>query len=422
MITSQSYKPTTTIKPSVMVVTDVPFWLEQRGSSERISKMLDYLVSFCDVTVCFIGELSVADWNLGLENKSYKWCGPGIPGRFMRAVSGLVNGRAKATQSNPVKPTSKAHPNASVSLSDFYSATIANYIEAQLHNGDFDLAILEYVSLSYLCNQLRIPDGPILVIDTHDVMHVRSRELEAIGEKNWLSVTLDEEIEALSNADAILAIQEHEAELLQNLLPDQLVCLTKHATDLKCRPSPRKDSSKFVIGFVGSVGIANQKSIELFLKECWPEILAKAKLKTVLRVGGGIRKEDLDPSLNFDRVEFVGRFDDSESFYGSIDIAINPAMIASGLKIKSIDALAHSTPLIATSAGLAGLENSIGVCSALANDFGEFADLVVSIANSAERLEELTCNCAAYVESHLNPTTVYAELHQLVMSTLEYRS
>lgn len=419
---SQSPNPTTTTKPKVMLVTDVPFWLEQRGSSERISKMLDYLVSFCDVTVCFIGELSVADWNLGLKNKSFKWCGPGIPGRFMRTVAGLANGHAKKTETNPAKPILPVYLNAPVSLADFHSATIADYVESQLHNGGFDLAIIEYVSLSYLCKQLRIPDGPILAIDTHDVMHIRSRELEAIGEENWLKISMEEELDALSGADTILAIQEHDAELLQRLLPDHLVCLTKHATDLKCGPTSRKDSGEIVVGFVGSAGIANQKSIELFLKECWPRILSKTKPKTMLRIAGGIRKEDLDPALNFDQVEFVGKFDDSELFYASIDIAINPAMIASGLKIKSIDALAHSTPLIATSAGLAGLESSIGVCAVLANDISEFADLVVSIANSPERMDELTFNCAEYVEANLNSATIYAELRRLITTTLEHRS
>ena len=86
--------------PTLMLVTDVPFWLDRRGSSERIAEMLKYLVTFCDVTVCFIGELKVAEWNQGLKNTDVNWCGPGMPGRAIRTAAGWVDGLTKEPRSS----------------------------------------------------------------------------------------------------------------------------------------------------------------------------------------------------------------------------------------------------------------------------------------------------------------------------------
>ena len=421
-MTVQPPNPNRTTIPTLMLVTDVPFWLDRRGSSERIAQMLKYLVTFCDVTICFIGELSVSQWNQGLRDTNVKWCGPGLPGRAMRTAVGWVDRLTKEHRATNAPRPYAGGSHQSVSLIDFESDVIADYVADQVMSMDADVVLLEYVALSYLCNRLRNPGGPLLVIDTHDVMHARSRELEAVGEKNWLNISLQQEMDALSSADAVLAIQEREAALLRNHLPEHSICLVKHAAELRRKESKQKRPNEFAIGFVGSVGIANTKSIEFFLKECWPAILRQSNPNPILRIGGGLQKNDLDPLLNLDNVEFVGRFDDSNQFYASIDVAINPAIIASGLKIKSIDAIAHATPLVSTEAGLAGLESSIGHCSVQSNDWSQFTDSLVSIANSPERLAELTDNCATYVESQLNPNTVYAELRELIMKSVEVRS
>ena len=408
--------------PTLMLVTDVPFWLDRRGSSERIAEMLKYLVTFCDVTVCFIGELKVAEWNQGLKNTDVNWCGPGMPGRAIRTAAGWVDGLTKEPRTTNSSSKKDESFEQTVSLRDFESHVIADYVVGQAKKRDVDVVLLEYVALSYMCNPLRYSGGPLLVIDSIDVMNVRSRELEAIGEKNWLNITLQQEMDALSSADAVLAIQEREALFISEHLPEHLICLVKHAAALKSKGAKQKRPNEFAIGFVGSVGIANKKSIEFFLKECWPTILRQSNPTPILRIGGGLQKEDLDSLLNFDNVEFLGSFVDSIQFYASIDAAINPAVIASGLKIKSIDAIAHATPLVSTEAGLAGLESSIGICSVLSNDWHRFTDSLISIANSPDRLTELTDACAAYVESQLNPITVYAQLRDLIMKAAEVRS
>ena len=93
-----------------------------------------------------------------------------------------------------------------------------------------------------MCNPLRYSGGPFLVIDSIDVMNVRSRELEAIGEKNWLNITLQQEMDALSSADAVLAIQEREALFISEHLPEHLICLVKHAAALKSKGAKTKET------------------------------------------------------------------------------------------------------------------------------------------------------------------------------------
>lgn len=405
--------------PKLLLVTDVIFWNRGRGSAERIQTMFEHLKTYCRVVVCFVGELSIEDWSQAATRLECELIGPGKPGK----LASFVVGQASRLRSKSTEPPRTQESQRQVTLADFRSEVISDYVYRYVEQQQPDVVLLQYVTMGYLCERLRGHDEPpLLLIDTHDVMHLRRLAFESKDLSHWLHINGEEEVAVLKQADVVLAIQEQEAKTLVRLLPENKVCLVKHAVaGAKNAGKLRSANEDFVLGFVASRGIANLNSLEQFLKFCWPEIRNKSRQEIRLVIGGNISAADLnadDRSATdccFDGVEFAGRFDNSAEFYQQIDLAINPAQIASGMKVKSLQALSHSVPLVSTSAGIAGMESAIGICAFVADDWQQFADHVVRLFSDQIRLDKMSENCVSFLAEEFDPEVVFAELKQAIL-------
>ncbi len=435
--------------PKVLLVTGVPFWRTQRGSSQRVSAMYEYLASFSDVTVAYLGEMSIEQWNqaeatlgcakgkrneasrqTGQKPNRRELIGPGMPGRLASVMVSQFSKLLNRTSENSATIEGQASEATPPSrLADFHSDLIADYVCQHVEQEQPDVVIFEYVILSYLACSLRksFEPGqmnPLLLIDTHDVMHVRCETFSQLGHQHWLQIDAQEEAAALSNADVVLAIQEDEAASLKQMLPDQQVCVVKHAWPIDQtanydgehrKPDVQQTSQReFSIGFVGSAGDANLLCLESFLRHVWPTVQASNSDNIKLIIGGSISKSDVSRSLELNNVVFAGRFENSATFYSQLDLAINPAVIPSGLKIKSLEALSFSVPLLATPAGLAGMEAAIDRCALCANDWDEFASSIIDLAADRERVGKLAQAAGPFIAESFSPDAVYANLKTLV--------
>jgi glycosyltransferase involved in cell wall biosynthesis len=439
--------------PKVLLVTSVPFWKVQRGSSKRIAVMYEYLATFADVTVAYLGEMSIEEWNQAnvllanaLQNSdntngerssqgSNRRClvGPGMPGRLASAMVGqfskLFN---RSSDVAPQSAESVGESSLPSRLADFHSDLISDYICDWVEQNQPDVVIFEYVTLSYLAESIRKvrkqiePNqvAPLLMIDTHDLMHVRCEEFAKFGHQHWLQIDAEEEAAALSHADVLLAIQEDEAARLKQMVPQRRVCVAKHAWPIDQLGDAFRSSSPqhelpinhddFQIGFVGSAGVANCLCLESFLRHVWPSIQATAEMNVKLIVGGNLSQTDLPKELDFANVDFAGRFDDSANFYRQLDLAINPAVIPSGFKIKSLEALSFSTPLVSTPAGLAGIESAIGRCAVCASSWCEFARAIADLAQDRNQVARMAGAASEFVSEEFSPTKIFAELKTLI--------
>ena len=407
---------TETSKPYVLIVTDVPFWLHHRGSSRRIEALLEFLKSFCDVSVCFTGELKIIEWSLGHQKIGCELFGPGMPGKVAGKLVGQL-GKIFPIASTNLDGDSSGDSLVQVELANFDSPVISQYVCDQVEARQPDMVLLEYITMSYLCDCIGdLPLPPTIMIDTHDLMYVRSNELGKQGLENWLKIEQAEEIAALEKSDYVLAIQEDEAQEMNRQLHSATVITAKHPATTIGHPQIYRNEA-FVIGMVGSRGDANLISLKKFLKHCWPSVIERCP-QVNLKICGRISNSDFEDltSDQLTQVEFVGGFDDLADFYSQIDVAINPAVIASGFKIKSLEAISYSVPLVATSAGMAGLAEANECCALLSADWESFADNLLKFANDPQLVSKFAANCQNFIETEFAPSDIFADLKKAVLA------
>ena len=111
------------------------------------------------------------------------------------------------------------------------------------------------------------------VVDTHDLLHFRQLEFIRHGQSHWIDISREEEAAALRKFDLILATQQEEAKLIQELAPERDVIVVGHHPEsgpLVPRDGPVSEQQERALrfGFIASNNAANVDGLGWFLTEC----------------------------------------------------------------------------------------------------------------------------------------------------------
>ncbi len=138
--------------------------------------------------------------------------------------------------------------------------------------------------------------------------------------------------------------------------------------------------------FIGSANQSNIDAIQFFIGDIFPHVKQRVPNATLLVAGKVCR------ALNGNTADVValGEVDDLESTYNKADVVVNPIRMGTGLKIKNIEALGYSKPLVTTAVGAAGLESGIDSAFSIADTAPEFAEAVIRILNDTALRDRLS--------------------------------
>jgi hypothetical protein len=208
------------------------------------------------------------------------------------------------------------------------------------------MVIVQYVFLSKAL--LHFPDA-IRVIDTHDVLGGRADRLRAAGlQPSFFYTTEREEARGLARADAVLAIQEEERSELEarSLAP---VLTLGHIPGPRPALPAATPGRRFAIGYIGSANPMNVRALRRFLDALDTPALVAAGAEMV--VAGGAA-QPLAPAAG---LRLLGAVADPDELYAQVDLVVNPHEGGTGLKVKTVEALARGRPVIGTAEAFAGL-------------------------------------------------------------------
>jgi glycosyltransferase involved in cell wall biosynthesis len=221
------------------------------------------------------------------------------------------------------------------------------------------------------------------VLDTHDVMHVRQELYAGRSDGVWVACTREEEAGLLDRADVVLAIQHHEQRLFAEMLPGKRVVCVPHSLRVPDRPRPVPLQKR--VGFVGSAIAGNVAGITTFVERAWPRVRRAhpdAELRLYGDVAGCI-------AVNAPGVARVGYVRSLAAVYRAAPVVINPVTLGTGLKIKTVEALANGRALVTTSCGAAGIEEGEGTAFLLEDDPDRFGDAVAELLSDPDRQRAL---------------------------------
>jgi glycosyltransferase involved in cell wall biosynthesis len=167
----------------------------------------------------------------------------------------------------------------------------------------------------------------------------------------------------------------------------------------------------FRLVFVGSESFfPNRDGLEWLLNNVWPEVLSQIP-DCKLRVIGRWREGTMG-RLAAAGVEFSGFVPDlAASLKGGAMLV--PIRVGSGIRVKILDAMSHSIPVISTSIGCEGIPAADESEILIRDDPKGFADAIVRLARSQELREQLGRAGAHLVARVYSPEVVRQERDEI---------
>jgi glycosyltransferase involved in cell wall biosynthesis len=280
-------------------------------------------------------------------------------------------------------------------LNDFVAKLAACY--------PWKAVIVEYIWLHQATNKLN--KDILRLLDTHDIQYKRVEEFASRGMKFPLQITREEESLIFNQFHAVIAIQAVEAAAIKEMCPQLKVLTVGSSGSTLTVASSRPVEGRIL--YVGGYNGANVDGLRRFLNSVWPRIRAQNPSAT-LRICGYINRAFLRE--RFENVSFLGHKECIEEEYAETALVINPAWIGTGLKIKSIEALAHGKALITTSKGIEGLPKGVEKCTLVTDDDEKFAAELNRLLTDKEARQSLAQSAVAFADTFLNKRAVYEEL------------
>ncbi len=344
----------------ILFATIVPFWNRETGAQQRIFSMVKVLITHGhQVRVFFPGDAETSDRKtteqLGLDVAFHRSDQPAADESLTRKIKWQMEAVKHAVQSFRGRRGEAAKKKGQLRLSDFRWPWAESAFKSAVVEFAPDSIICEYITMAYLVESLPVDlrSNIHCLVDTHDLLSHRQKEFADHDHSHWIAVSPEEESAALRAFDTIIAIEDDEANAFKTMAPQSAVVVVGHQT-FEAAPIDAKtlnDQEVFTLGYLGSSNASNVDAVNEFLDVVWRKFQNESRVKLIL---AGNASNELDSDLCFENVSLLGRVDDVSDFYARVDAVINPVSYGTGLKIKSVEAIAYGKPLLCTSAGWAG--------------------------------------------------------------------
>lgn len=273
--------------------------------------------------------------------KRYLWRGwellNGVKIRWNRLIRKVKDGDESATFNR--------------SLHEYQNVGKIQLLLKQIENQQYNVVIVNYAVYSFYFDYLE--PSILKILDTHDRLTDRFKMYLNEGKvpADWHSLRKQDEKKSIRKADVVWAITENENKHYQTLIGDKKIDIKtiRHLIEYN-RIESKETQHKILI--IGSDNSLNIDGLSWYLKYVWPRIIDSYNAELIV---AGTLCQAKSLFTETEKVQFYGTFEDEEEVYSLADICINPMQSGTGLKIKTLEALAHGKIVLSTTEGASGI-------------------------------------------------------------------
>jgi glycosyltransferase involved in cell wall biosynthesis len=244
----------------------------------------------------------------------------------------------------------------------FHIPAFRRALEARLGKESFDVVQLEGPYMGPYLDVVRAHSKALVSFRAHNVEHLIWKRKAANERSPWklwyfhvLSQRLDRfEMKMIFRSDCLVTIspldeayfRERGVGLPGITLPAGLRIDDYPETGLPAHPS---------LCFIGALDwLPNQEGLKWFLDHVWDSLLAGVP-DLEFHVAGRNAPPGFERLLERDRVTYHGEVEDARAFMQRYRIMVAPLFTGSGIRVKILEAMALSRPVVTTPVGIEGI-------------------------------------------------------------------
>lgn len=249
------------------------------------------------------------------------------------------------------------------------------------------------------------------IIDTHDLFSKKHEVVEKYNIENFgLIMTADDEASLFERADVLLAIQQIEFDQINSMVSGKKVLLTGFDVDIGA--IRHNFEEKGVVLIVASSNEFNVRGTQDFLDYTWP-LLKERYPEASLRLVGKVCEHVYVADSSVQKVGFVRNLSDE---YERACVVVNPCGVGTGLKIKTVEALAWGKAHVGWPASADGLREFSDLPYIVAQDAVEFSDAIADLLIDTDKMRKLGKKAHVFAERYFGGGSTYGSLTSLIES------
>ncbi len=309
----------------------------------------------------------------------------------------------------------------------FINKPFGLFLQKLLTEKSFDIIQLEGLYVTPYIEQIRNYSNSVIAYRAHNVEYeIWKRISEQVTNplKKFYFKTIARRLERfekqmINKYDLIVPITKRDAEMFRkmgNSKPCKVSPTGIPKNDFLKSPSPENINSLFYIGSLD--WIPNQEGLTWFIKNVWNDIRAhNPELK--FHIAGRNAPPWLVKICKDNKIDYHGEVESASEFYKEYHMMVVPLFAGSGMRIKIIEAMAHSKVVITTSIGAEGLGIKHNEHGIIADKASEMKKGIHNLLENKEFFTKLEKNSSEFVRKNFSNEKIGRELLQFYKQHLK---
>jgi glycosyltransferase involved in cell wall biosynthesis len=298
-----------------------------------------------------------------------------------------------------------------------------NTVRALLQNGEYDAIICNYIYALRVVDELkkerRLP--PTLVV-THDAMsRLDAQALQHGIDTTFRACSVSMEAACLNVADHVIAITPNELNYFRKAGVKGLLLSEFPAYDELARHRVEEGAfARKIISIAGSANPLNAGGLNAFIESAWPAISQRVP-GVQLHVFGALTGTVTSGDRSIVKRGVLPR-EELLTELSSTTISVNPVLIGTGLKIKSVEAFCMGLPLVSSPVGVEGMEDFNNHGCLIAKDWKEFVTHCAKLLTDHASWQQAQRDGLQLAQLRFSETAVYGEIDAALYKSCRQRA
>lgn len=266
------------------------------------------------------------------------------------------------------------------SAAKYYSRRYKKIVREFLTKDNYDLVIIDHSQLSWLAKSLNSQTNFIFI--AHNVEHENYQENSDHASNLIAKFIYKREANLMAQQENKLAIQARQVWTLTNYDAEYFAQLKSPQKSKVFSLPPGKGKlqdqplkKQYDIGLLGSWSWqANREALQWFFAEIYPLLSPEFSLYIAGKGAEWLKEK-------YPQVNYLGVVPDAQEFMAQAKVIAIPTLSGGGIQIKTLDALASGSLIVATTVALRGI-NQPPATVRIAESPGEFAQYLKTAVTS----------------------------------------
>ena len=283
----------------------------------------------------------------------------------------------------------------SYNISRFFSPDFNALLIKSLRAESYDLVILESLFTTPYIQTIRSYSSAKIVLRSHNLEHIiwkrLANETHNPAKKIYLNLLSNQlkkyELNVINDVDGIACISVEDEKKYKSLDYNKPIICTPFGLDInEYVPEDKKTHEEIKFFHLGSMDWKpNLEGVSWLVENVWPKIKREIPNAELHLAGKNMPNWFLDEK--FEGIVNHKEVENAIEFMNSMDIMLVPLFSAGGIRVKIIEGMALSKPIISTSIGAEGIEHNQNI--KIANSEDEFIIQAKSLVNDFDYAKKL---------------------------------